>query len=135
MNIIATLNAFLELLISHMHEAIAFVLLMWGIHFINIATRMRLCYLGIIPRQPITILTGSICSPFLHADFTHLIHNSLPLFAFCSILFANGIVYASCTIMAINILSGVLIWIIGRPGIHIGASGLIMGLLGFFLYL
>lgn len=134
MNIITNLSSFLDLLISHAHEAAAFVLLMWIIHIVNFMTGKRLSILGVIPRNIPSLFTGPLFSSFLHANTTHLAYNSLPLAAFSAILFANGVYFSACIIMSISIISGIMLWFVGRKGIHIGASGLIMGLMGYFLY-
>ena len=34
----------------------------------------------------------------------------------------------------ITVLSGLGVWLIGRPGLHIGASGVAMGIWGYVLY-
>lgn len=51
-----------------------------------------------------------------------------------AILFAKGPSQAIATILAMNLLTGLITWLIARRGNHIGASGLIMALFGFLLY-
>ena len=134
MDFLIMLNRFFGLIIQHTHEAAAFVLIMWLIHLLNNLLGMKLNILGVIPRKKYSLLTGPLFSSFLHADLNHLFYNTFPLIIFSAIIFANGITIATCTIMSISILSGIIVWFIGRPGIHIGASGLIMGFMGYLLY-
>jgi len=76
-------------------------------------------------------LRGIIFSPFLHADLKHIASNSLPLF-----ILSTALIYfyrdLSLKVLVYGVLfSGVLIWIIGRPSYHIGASSLIYVLVSF----
>ena len=82
---------------------------------------------------PLTMkgLRGIIFSPLIHANFNHLIANTLPLFILTFSLF---FFYrkSSYTIFAlIYLLSGCFVWLCGREALHIGASGVIYGLVAF----
>lgn len=89
--------------------------------------------LGIIPREP-GGLPGIIFAPFIHADFSHLIANSISLIILGFILASteeNGIIYILLSVM---LLGGLGTWVIGRSGtVHIGASGVIYGILGYLI--
>jgi membrane associated rhomboid family serine protease len=90
--------------------------------------------MGIYPRT-IHGLIGILTSPFIHADLSHLIANSTGILIL-------GTVFASLEgsrfkyiIVPIFLLSGLGTWLIGRSGsVHIGASGVIYGLLGYLLF-
>lgn len=86
----------------------------------------RLNHLGIYPRK-LSGLIGIFFSPFLHANFSHLLFNSIPLFVLMNFMLLNGIPSFIAITLIIVILSGLAVWLFGRPAIHIGASGLIMG--------
>ena len=65
-------------------------------------------------------LIGIAAMPFLHASFAHLLSNTAPLFIL--LLLLAGSRARSWTIVAqVGLLSGLLLWIFGRPAIHIGA--------------
>lgn len=135
MSIIQTLNQFLSLFIKHAPEAFIFVSIMWLIHLLNNSMRGVLNLFGIIPRNPVTLILGPITSPFLHADFSHLSYNSLPLFVMTATLFTHSVAKGLAIIFTISYIEGIFVWCFARRGNHIGASGLIMGLFGYFLYL
>lgn len=113
--------------------SVSFIALLFGIQFLNWLTKYRLNILGIWPRKLIGI-PGIFCSSFLHGSLGHLIFNSLPLFIFASMILMYGAHIFYMITLAIILISGSLTWIFARPGIHVGASSLIMGYLGFLLY-
>lgn len=90
--------------------------------------------LGILPRTPQGLL-GIIFSPILHSDFNHLFFNSLPLFILGLFILAEGWHFFLWVTGFIALLGGVALWVVGRRGNHIGASGLIAGYFGFLLAL
>ena len=86
---------------------------------------------GLHPRNDVGLL-GILTMPFLHADFKHLLSNSLPLLC---LLFA--IIYffkqtALQILLLVFFFTGLLTWIIAKDGNHIGASGIVYAL-AFFL--
>ena len=86
---------------------------------------------GIIPRN-LSGIDGILCSPLLHADFGHYISNLLPMIILLGLLFANQSYKPWRSLILIWFLSGIGTWIIGRVGSnHIGASGVIFGLVTF----
>ncbi len=112
--------------------ALKIVGLLWLIQIINRIMQYQLNGLGVRPRT-IRGLIGVIFAPILHGNFNHLFFNSIPLFALADLILIEGEVifyYVSGTII---IVSGFLTWLFGRRGIHIGASGLIMGYFGYLL--
>ena len=88
---------------------------------------------GIQPHSTIG-LRGIIFAPFLHGGFKHLIANSLPFLTLgwlTMIQDTNDFYFAS--IMS-ALIGGLGVWIFGSPNsVHIGASILIYGYLGFLL--
>ena len=89
-------------------------------------------HMGIYPLEKRGI-TGILTHPLIHSGFSHLLANTLPLFflSWCLFYFYRGI--AGRIFMIIWIGAGLLTFMIGKPGWHIGASGLIYGL-AFFLF-
>ncbi len=87
---------------------------------------------GIFPRDPKTLI-NIFSMPFIHADLSHLFNNVISFFFLSSTLYyfyseiANKIMFLSV------ILSGLILWIIGRESWHIGLSGIIFAL-SFFLF-
>lgn len=106
--------------------------ILWCIQIVNTFLGRRLNYLGIYPRHLIG-LPGIVLSPLLHGDFNHLFFNSIPLFILMNFILVGGWHYFIVVTLSITLLSGCLIWIVGRRAIHIGASSLIMGYWSFLL--
>lgn len=86
---------------------------------------------GIIPRE-LGGLWGILFSPFLHGDLSHLLSNFLPLMILLALLLATQ-KQGWLIVMQIVLLGGLLLWIFGRPAVHVGASGLIYGLIAYLM--
>jgi membrane associated rhomboid family serine protease len=105
------------------------VFLPWLVYWINLLLNKRLFLLGIIPRH-LFGMAGIIFAPLLHANINHLFFNSIPLLVLSDFILINGLSYFLIVTLIITVVSGTLIWIFGKPGIHIGASALITGYWG-----
>lgn len=112
--------------------ALKLVGILWLIHILNRILQYRLNALGIQPRT-LNGLLGIVFAPLLHGDFNHLFFNTIPLCVLIDLVLPEGLVIFSYVSSSIILLSGSLIWLFGRPGIHIGASSLIMGYFGYLL--
>ncbi len=87
---------------------------------------------GLIPRRGAG-LDGIFLMPFLHGSLQHIISNTVPLFVLM-LLLAGSRANSWVIVTSITLLSGLLLWLFGRPMIHIGASGLIFGLITFLIF-
>ncbi|MBL4865704.1 MAG: rhomboid family intramembrane serine protease [Pseudomonadales bacterium] len=103
--------------------------MLWGIHLLNYSVGYSLSRYGLIPRQ-LDHLYGIVSSPFLHANFTHIISNSIPLFILSLVCLAKGRTYFIANSLFIIIVGGSGVWLFARSANHIGASGWIFGLWG-----
>jgi len=110
-----------------------FVFLMWLVKICEILFEVDLSRFGI---YPLTVrgLPGILLSPFIHADFSHLFHNTLPLFLLSVALFYFYSDVALKVCAWTYFLTGFLVWIAGREAWHIGASGLVYGLASFLFF-
>ena len=88
--------------------------------------------LGIRPREPLGLL-GILFSPFLHRNAGHLVANTLPFVILGWLVLLQGIDDFYALSVAILLVSGLGTWFFGRPAIHLGASGLIFGYLGYLI--
>ena len=88
--------------------------------------------MGIYPRTQKGVF-GIFAHTLIHNSFKHLFANTFPLFflSWCLFYFYREI--ASYIFFFLWILGGIITFLIGKPGWHIGASGLIYGL-AFFLF-
>jgi membrane associated rhomboid family serine protease len=119
---------------SHAGLLFGLLALMWGIEILDfLLPIIQLDRFGIRPRS-IAGLPGIILSPILHLGFPHLISNSIPFLILGGMVMTSGArIFASVSAIVI-ILGGLGVWIFGGANtIHIGASGLIFGYLGFLL--
>ncbi|MGK7902058.1 MAG: rhomboid family intramembrane serine protease [Hormoscilla sp.] len=87
---------------------------------------------GIIPRNP-TGLRGILFGPFLHGNFPHLIANTIPFLTLGWFIMLQETSDFLIVTVITAIVSGLGVWLFGAPGLHIGASGVIFGYLGFLL--
>ncbi len=105
---------------------------LWVIQIVNFILRYRLNFLGIWPRK-LWGLPGIFFAPFLHGSFEHLFFNSIPLFILVNILLVYGFHFFFWLSFIIILAAGAGTWLLGRPGVHVGASGIVMGYWGFLL--
>ena len=88
--------------------------------------------LGVYPMEKRGVF-GIFAHPLVHSSFKHLFANTIPFFflSWCLFYFYRDI--APYIFFTIWIGCGVFTFLIGKPGWHIGASGIIYGL-AFFLF-
>jgi membrane associated rhomboid family serine protease len=110
-----------------------FVFLMWLVKIIEVLFEIDLSRFGIYPLTA-QGLPGILFSPFIHADFTHLFNNSIPMFFLSIALFYFYSEVAFKVFIWTYFLTGFLVWIAGRDAWHIGASGLVYGLASFLFF-
>jgi membrane associated rhomboid family serine protease len=70
---------------------------------------------------------------FVHGSWSHLANNVISFFILGSFLYYFYAPIASRILILSTIVSGLILWVIGRESWHIGASGLIYAL-AFFLF-
>jgi len=127
-------NAVLEELKTHGQLMFGLVGLMWAIEIVNqLFFRDSLDRFGIAPRS-LTGLTGIILAPFLHADFAHLLANTLPFLVLGWWVLLRGLDMFIEVSLIVILVSGLGVWLFAAPNtITIGASGVVFGYLGFLL--
>lgn len=110
-----------------------FVFFMWLVKIVEVLFGLDFSDYGIYPLTK-RGLPGIIFSPFIHADFTHLFNNTLPLFFLSIALFYFYSEVAFRVFFSTYFLTGLLVWLGGRAAWHIGASGLVYGLASFLFF-
>ncbi len=105
---------------------------MWIVKIIEFVFDLRFSFLGITPLE-MRGLIGIIASPFLHADWNHLMANSIPVLVLGSALYYFYGKIANKVLILITLLTGLWVWLGARESTHIGASGVIYGLAAFLL--
>lgn len=106
---------------------------LWLIHLLQVAGGFDFGFLGTYPRK-VWGMRGIIASPFIHADFPHLLSNSVPLFILTSTIFFFYKKVATRAYLMIYLLTGLMVWIFARTVFHIGASGVVYGLVSFIFW-
>lgn len=130
--IINTFVGTVQTMQQHLPLVFALMGLLWLIHLVNYLLHYRLNMLGIFPRH-LTGIPGIFLSPFLHGHFTHIFFNSIPLFVLANLVMISGLPTFLLVSFIIILLSGSAIWLFGRRAIHVGASSVIMGYMGYLL--
>ncbi len=113
---------------------LCFVALLWAVELVNWALDHRLNAYGILPRTR-QGAWGIAFAPLLHGGASHLASNTLPLLilgGFVALRGARTLALASLVIIG---LGGMGVWIAGRTALHVGASGLALGLFGYLVAL
>jgi membrane associated rhomboid family serine protease len=112
-----------------------FVGLLWLIQIVNaVIFHGHLTNLGIQPRS-LDGLSGILFAPFLHANFAHLIANTVPL----AVLGWFVMLRQKRDLLTVSVLAGLVgglgTWLTAGAGtVTIGASILIFGYLGYLLF-
>ena len=110
------------------------VALLWGVQLVNaLIFDGRLALYGIHPRQ-LNGLQGILWAPFLHGGFRHLVANTIPLLTLGWLIMLQETEYFLIVTIIAIFVSGLGTWLIGSPlSVHIGASGVVFGYLGYLL--
>lgn len=108
--------------------SLGFVALLWLVPLLGWGLDLQ--RFGIRPREWIG-LPGILAAPLLHADFEHLLANSLPLVVLGTAVFHLYPRSAFRVLPAVYLGPGIAVWLLARGGNHVGASGIIYGLVSF----
>jgi membrane associated rhomboid family serine protease len=106
----------------------AFVGLLWLVALLGWGLDLQ--QFGVRPREWIG-LPGIFVAPLLHAGFVHLVANSVPLLVLGTTMLH---LYPRATLKvfaAVYLGPGIAVWLFAASGIHIGASGLVYGLVAY----
>ncbi|MBT8049336.1 MAG: rhomboid family intramembrane serine protease [Xanthomonadales bacterium] len=107
---------------------------LWAIFMVDTVFGLRLARFGLRPGS-VAGLTGLLSAPLLHGGFQHILSNSLPFFIAMTATLYLYPRSAARVIPLVWVGSGAITWFIGRsPSLHVGASGLIYGLLAFVFF-
>lgn len=101
--------------------------IMVGVHILNFMTGGYFRSFGLEPREFSSLYT-IFTSPWLHGDINHLIGNLSIMVVLSFLCLLKGVRYFIKASGLIIILSGLMLWLLGRDAIHIGASTWIFGL-------
>jgi membrane associated rhomboid family serine protease len=112
----------------------ACVLVAWSVELVD-----RVVYGGALERygiQPrhVSGLWGILAAPLLHAGWLHLTANTIPFVVLGWLVMLRKMTdFIIVTTLAL-LIGGLGVWLFGAPNsVHVGASGLIFGYLGYLL--
>jgi membrane associated rhomboid family serine protease len=109
------------------------IIFIWVVEIIDRTWQLDLEGLGVLPRD-ISGLIGIFTSPFVHGEWNHLYNNTFSLFATTVIMATFYRKVAVSAFFWITIGTGIGVWLYGRDAYHIGASGVIYGLVAFIFW-
>lgn len=118
---------------SSIYATLFFIALIWGVKIIEYTFDFNFAVFGILPRT----LEGSIgifTAPLIHGDIYHLFANSVPILILGIGLFYFYDKIAVGVISIVYFTTGFWVWLAAREAYHIGASGLVYGVLTFLLF-
>lgn len=110
---------------------VLFLFLFWFVFFVELFSQTDFKVLGVFPLH-FKGLLGIITMPFIHGDIKHLLANSVAFGVLSVLLFSNYRHVASKVFVYIWVISGLILWFIGRQNWHIEASSVVYGIAFFF---
>ena len=130
-------NDSLELTRKHLVESLRFpllaILVIWSVHFYQSIEHWDAAAYGIMSRRMWGI-PGIITGPMVHGSWKHLISNTFPLFVLTGITIYFYRKVAMRAFWMIYFMTGSAVWLFARPVSHIGASGIVYGLVSFIFW-
>ncbi len=109
------------------------VAILWFVHIYCYVLELSLTHWGIYPREPDGLL-GIFTAPLVHGSWEHLVSNSAPLLVSMTIIHYFYKRVAVSSFILIYLLTGASVWMFGRSVYHIGASGVVYGLIAFIFW-
>lgn len=111
-----------------------FVAIFWGLEILDVsAFHGQLDSYGIMPHKLIG-LRGILFAPFLHGGWGHLMANTVPFLILGWLVMVQETSDFWIVTGLTMLVGGLGVWLFGEPGsVHLGASILIFGYLGFLL--
>jgi membrane associated rhomboid family serine protease len=111
-----------------------FTAAIWFIHAFQTFLDVDLGYWGIYARETFG-LRGILFAPLLHANWAHLMSNSIPFLVTSVMVIYFFPSVAMRAFILIYFLSGFFVWIFARTGVfHIGLSYVVYGLVSFVFW-
>jgi membrane associated rhomboid family serine protease len=119
-----------ELLKLAIRLATGFVVLLSLIHLMNWGLGLDPWPFGLRPREW-SGLVGIVTSPLVHSNFAHLFANAVPLATVGAAMLFLYPQSALRVLPGVYLGTGLVVWLFGRGAVHLGASGLVYGLVSY----
>ena len=122
-----------RILKSHVIILGFFLAAFFGLEIFDWIIGGALNHYGVRPRT-LEGLRGIALAPVLHADFAHLLSNTLPFALLGWLILVQGIWRFFAVYLLTCLTAGLGTWLIGGADtVHIGASGVIFGFIGYLM--
>lgn len=121
---------------SHAHflgsllVAALFVAVLCLVHVFGSWLDLDLARFGVHPRH-VAGLAGILVAPLVHGNLEHLLSNVVPLFVAGAALLYLYPDSSRIVLPAVYLGAGLAVWLFGRDSVHIGASGLVYGIVSY----
>ena len=119
----------MQFITTRIKPILGLVVAIWIVEVVNLVLGHSLTSWGILPRS-FGGLTGIPLAPLIHVSPWHAIANTVPLLVLGALTLTAGRERFWLTTVNITLLTGVLVWLFARGGVHVGASGLVFGYFG-----
>lgn len=107
------------------------IVAIWLVFIVDSIIPYALTDWGVWPRR-LAGLPGIAVMPFLHGSVFHIFSNTVSL-AILMLLLVSSTERPWPLVAALVVVSGSLLWVFGREANHIGASGLVFGLIALLI--
>ena len=105
---------------------------MWVVEIVNGFIGHRMSAWGILPRSTPGLI-GIPLSPVLHGSLNHVLSNTIPFLVLAGLVGLRGGQKLVGISLFIIVVGGAGVWLLGRPAVHVGASGLVFGYFGYLV--
>jgi membrane associated rhomboid family serine protease len=112
--------------------ALGFAAILWAIALLNFALDVDVAPFGVAPRR-LAGLAGILFAPLMHGGFDHLIANTLPVVVMLTAMLHLYPQASRIVLPAVWLVPGAAVWLFAQGGVHVGASGIVYGLVAYVL--
>jgi membrane associated rhomboid family serine protease len=116
---------------QELNGVIIFVAVIWGVFLADYIVPGKFNDWGLVPRT-LWGFVGIPLMPFLHGGLGHIVSNTVPLVVLL-VLLAGSRARSWEIVIELVLFGGGLLWLFGRGATHVGASGLIYGLIAYLI--
>lgn len=114
---------------AHIWGVLILIGLIWAVFLISLVVNLKSW--GLVPRS-LSGLLGVVTMPFLHRDVSDLLGNTVPL-AVLLLMLRMTRSRPWRILVCLQIGSGVLVWGLGRSGMHLGAGSLLYAIAAYLI--
>lgn len=115
--------------LDHIWGVLVLLGLIWAVFLISFVVNLRAW--GLVPRT-LSGLAGVFTMPFLHQDISDLLSNTVPL-AVLLLMLRTTRQRPWRILCCLQVGSGILLWGLGRTGLHLGAGTLLYAIAAYLI--